>query len=52
MLSFRPQSRGGDPDEDHQAGQTECNYTTSPRKERQGNDRGLEVGTHEDPPCL
>ena len=46
MLSVRPQSGGSDPGGDRQAGPTKCSFTTFPRKERQGENRGLEVGPH------
>ena len=52
VVSGWPQSRWGDPDEDRQARQTKCAFSTPPRKERQGQDRGLDVGSQQDSPRL
>jgi len=52
MHSASSQSCGGDPGEDHQAGQTKCGFSVSPRKVRQGEDCRLEVGPRQDPSRL
>ena len=52
IVSPWPQNRCGDPEKNHQGGQTKCTFSTPPRKERQGKDRGLEVRPHQDPPRL